>query len=84
MHPLPLVRFATLALLVALVARLGTPHSQAASDQFLVRVYFHSAAERDRLLDTLDVPDHAVQPEGYLLAYGNQALLDRLRSAWLP
>jgi hypothetical protein len=27
------------------------------------------------------VPDHAVQPEGYLLAYGNQALLDRLRNA---
>jgi carboxypeptidase T len=81
MHPLPLVRLVTFALLVALVAPLGTPHSQAASDRFLMRVYFGSAAQRDRLLATLDVPDHAVQPEGYLLAYGNQALLNRLRSA---
>src|SRR4051794_22209469 len=81
MRRLPLVRFVTLALLVALVVPLGTPHSQAVSEPFLMRVYFRSAAERDRLLVTLNVPDHAVQPEGYLLAYGDQALLERLRSA---
>src|SRR5215212_5682061 len=81
MSHLPLVRFVTLALLVALVAPLGAPQSQAASELFVMRVYFRSTAERDRLLATLDVPDHAVQPEGYLLAYGDQPQLDRLRSA---
>jgi carboxypeptidase T len=81
MNHLLLVRLVTLALLVALVVPLSAPPSQAASKPFVMRVYFRSAAERERLLATLDVPDHAVQPEGYLLAYGDQVVLARLRSA---
>src|SRR5829696_1466934 len=81
MSRLPLVRLVTLALFAMLVVPLRTPPSQAASKPFVMRVYFRSAAERERLLATLDVPDHAVQPEGYLLAYGDQVVLARLRSA---
>ena len=81
MSRLPLVRSVAIVLLVALVAMLAAPASQAANEPFMMRVYFRSPAERDRLLATLNAPDHAVQPEGYLLAYGDQVLLDRLRSA---
>lgn len=81
MGRLLLVRLVTLALFAMLMVPLRTPPSQAASTPFVMRVYFRSAAERDRLLASLNVPDHAVQPEGYLLAYGDQAVLDRLRSA---
>src|SRR5215213_1323325 len=81
MSRLPLVRLVALALFAMLVVPLRTPPSQAASKPFVMRVYFRSAAERDRLLASLNVPDHAVQPEGYLLAYGDQAVLERLRNA---
>lgn len=48
--------------------------------QVAIRVYFGSRAERDRLLAALNTPDHAVHPEGYLIAFGDQSTLDRLRA----
>src|SRR5687768_6742235 len=75
-----LVRVVTLALLAALAAALGAGPSQAADTPAILRVYFRSAAERDRLVATLNVLDHGIQPEGYLLAYGDQATLRRLRA----
>lgn len=70
-----------LALLVALAAPLGATPRPAPRQPIILRVYFRSPAERDRLLAQLDVPDHGIQSEGYLFAYGDQATLARLRDA---
>ncbi|MFN8504703.1 M14 family zinc carboxypeptidase [Kouleothrix sp.] len=83
-----LPRFATcllLVLLLALAAPLARPPlaAGAGGQRLVLRVYYHGAAERDRLLATLATPDHAVQPAGYLLAYGDTSTLGRLRAAGL-
>lgn len=70
-----------LVLLVALCAPLAPQPAQAAGRIQVLRVYFRSPAERDQLLARLATPDHAVQPGGYLLAYGDAARLAELRAA---
>lgn len=78
------IRASVGALLIVVLVGLVAPQaasSQAAKPSFLMRVYFRDSAERDQLLATLPTPDHAVQPEGYLLAYGDTALLAQLRAA---
>ncbi|HEU5101922.1 MAG TPA: hypothetical protein VFU22_23030, partial [Roseiflexaceae bacterium] len=73
MRRFALARAAALVLLVALAAPLAAAPRATPRQTLILRVYFRSAAERDRLLAQLDVPDHGVQPEGYLFAYGDQA-----------